>query len=364
MITRLRRSAAHSTSFLALGVAIVLLGPSAEGRASRAPGDSTHKLDRHLRHTVERDGDAAEQRVIIQVDPTAAAPVDKLLRARGDKVIRFHGGIGAFTVRSKHLRALANHPGIKSISVDAPLDALQTIPPPSALLPTNQVVRDSVSAPSPWTGAGVGVALVDSGIEPSADFAGRISAFYDFTRGGVAAPPYDDYGHGTHIAGLIGGSGALSNGAYAGIAPNVRFVGLKVLNGTGGGYTSDVISAIEFVTANRAALGIHVINLSLGHPPFESAATDPLVQAVEAAVRAGIVVVASAGNYGRNPSTNEIGYAGIASPGNAPSALTVGSFMTQETVRRSDDRMNGFSSRGPTYYDGAAKPDIVAPGTG
>src|SRR5207247_3595794 len=95
---------------------------------------------------------------------------------------------------------------------------------------------------------------------------------------------------------------------------------------------------------------------------YENAATDPLVQAVEAAVRAGIVVVTSAGNYGRNATTQQIGYGGIASPGSAPSALTVGSFMTQDTVRRSDDRMNGFSSRGPTYFDALAKPDIAAPG--
>src|SRR5205814_8374148 len=139
--------------------------------------------------------------------------------------------------------------------------------------------------------------------EASADFTGRVSAFYESTNGGVAAAPYDDYGHGTHVAGLIGSSGVLGAGAYAGVAPNVRFVVLKALDSTGGGFTSDVINAVEFVTANRAALGVDVINLSLGHPPFESVTTDPLVQAVEKAVRSGIVVVASAGNYGRNPTT-------------------------------------------------------------
>ena len=154
----------------------------------------------------------------------------------------------------------------------------------------------------------------------------------------------------------------MSGGQFRGVAPDVTFVGLKVLNGTGGGYTSDVIAALEFATINRASLGIDIINLSLGHPPFESASTDPLVQAVEAAVRAGIVVVASAGNNGRNPRTGLVGYAGISSPGNAPSALTVGAVRTQGTVPRADDRIPGFSSRGPTYYDGRAKPDIVAPG--
>ena len=113
--------------------------------------------------------------------------------------------------------------------------------------------------------------------------------------------PSDAYGHGTHIAGLIAGSGARSGGKYVGVARSARLIGLKVLDAQGGGYASDVIEAVEFATANKAALGIDVINLSLGHPIYEPAATDPLVQAVERAVRAGIVVVVSAGNIGMNP---------------------------------------------------------------
>ena len=81
---------------------------------------------------------------------------------------------------------------------------------------------------------------------------------------------------------------------------------LKVLDENGQGYTSDVINAIEFVTKHKSRLGIDIINLSLGHPILEPAATDPLVQAVEAAVRAGIVVVAAAGNVGVSPSTGNL----------------------------------------------------------
>ena len=116
------------------------------------------------------------------------------------------------------------------------------------------------------------------------------------------------------------------------------------------------------MTANKARLGIDIINLSLGHPIYEPAASDPLVQAVEAAVRAGIVVVVAAGNYGTSPSTGLPGYAGVLSPGNAPSAITVGAVNTFATNVRSDDRVTAYSSRGPTWYDGTAKPDIVAPG--
>ena len=119
----------------------------------------------------------------------------------------------------------------------------------------------------------------------------------------MAAAPSDGYGHGTHVAGLIAGNGE----SVARSVPRRRSEGapdrLEGARRNGAGTTSDVISAIEFATANKDRLGIDIINLSLGHPIYEPAATDPLVQAVEAAVRAGIVVVASAGNYGLNPET-------------------------------------------------------------
>ena len=152
------------------------------------------------------------------------------------------------------------------------------------------------------------------------------------------------------------------NAEYRGLAPNVRLVVLKVLDKTGAGFTSDVVRAIDFAVANRAALGIDVINLSLGHPITQPAATDPLVQAVERASRAGIIVVAAAGNIGVNPTTGQPGYAGITSPGNAPSAITVGAVTTSDTVTRSDDRIPDYSSSGPTWYDAIVKPDLLAPG--
>ena len=135
-----------------------------------------------------------------------------------------------------------------------------------------------------------------------------------------------------------------------------------MLGSNGMGYTSDVIAGIDWAVANRVRYGIRVMNLSLGHAVAEPSATDPLCQAVQRAVQAGIVVVASAGNYGLT-STGAPVLGGITSPGNSPYALTVGAIDTAGTVDRSDDKVAPYSSRGPTAFDMAVKPDVVAPGT-
>ena len=219
----------------------------------------------------------------------------------------------------------------------------------------------ALDASYPTGATGITAAVIDSGIQPNADFNGRITGFWDFTKGGLSTPAFDDYGHGTHIAGLIGSSGKLSHYEYQGIAPDIHLVGLKVLDATGSGRTSDVIAAIEFVINNRTKLNVQIINLSLGHPIFARPQDDPLVQAVEQASNAGLYVVVSAGNYGQRPD-GTAGYGGITSPANAHSAITIGAAMTQDTATRDDDVVAPYSSKGPTWYDALAKPDAVAPG--
>ena len=205
------------------------------------------------------------------------------------------------------------------------------------------------------------VAIIDSGIAPHADLPlSRIRVYKDFVTGGTT--PVDRCGHGTHVAGIVAGSGAHSNGAYAGIAPDVDIVALRVLGDDCSGNTSDVIDALEWIARHHVTYQIKVVNISLGHAVLESIFTDPLVQAVERLSRKGVAVVTAAGNKGINPATGNPGYGGVGVPCNAPSAICVGSLDTRGSPDFADDAVSDSSSRGPTRFDLLAKPDLVAPG--
>ena len=123
----------------------------------------------------------------------------------------------------------------------------------------------------------------------------------------------DDFcGHGSHIAGIIAGNGAMSTGAYYtqtfyGIARNANLVNVRVLDGHGQSSVSTVLAGLQWVVSNKGKYNIKVVNLSLGHPVGESYTTDPLCQAVESAWKAGIVVVCAAGNSGRASTTQTAG---------------------------------------------------------
>ena len=175
----------------------------------------------------------------------------------------------------------------------------------------------------------------------------------------------DRFGHGTHIAGIVAGQGsaatAVTDRYQGGIAPGAHLINVKVLGRDGSGRTSDVIAGLDWVVAHKADYGIRIVNLSLGHPVTEPSLTDPLNAAVVRAVASGILVVASAGNQGKDAEGRQV-LGSITSPGNSPHALTTGAINMWDTIARDDDTVTTYSSRGPTKYEFATKPDVVAPG--
>src|SRR6202163_513804 len=236
---------------------------------------------------------------------------------------------------------------------------------------TTAVEADVAAAQFALDGTGVGVAIIDSGVADHGDLhdasgASRVVYSQSFVAGDTTTS--DQFGHGTHVAGLIGGPGknsGLGNGyqaKYAGVAPNVNIISLRVLDQNGSGTDSQVIAAIQQAIALKSTYNIRVINMSLGRPVFESYTLDPVCQAVESAWQAGIVVVVAAGNRGRDNSMGTHGFATIGAPANDPAVITVGATRTMGTATRVDDAIASYSSRGPTLVDHLVKPDLVAPG--
>jgi serine protease AprX len=231
------------------------------------------------------------------------------------------------------IRILAARPDIDMIWYDEPVHICidESVP----LIQAPAVHRAG------FTGKGIRVGLVDTGIDPNhPDFAGRIAEFKDFSGDGAA----DGHGHGTHVAGIIGGSAAASGGKYLGVAYECQFIVAKALRNDGAGLMSDIIAGLEYQLDQKA----QVVNLSLGSSGT-SDGTDALSVACDALVERGIIVCVAAGNDG--PFARTIG-----APGAARKVITVGATDKQ-------DALASFSSRGPTS-DGRVKPDLCFPGVG
>jgi serine protease AprX len=262
-----------------------------------------------------------------------------------------------YTVPAAALAGIAHNPHVAYISPDR------------VLSPTLDYANGAIGAQTAfsagWMGAGVGVAVIDSGIGNQPDLVNRIVYSQSFVPN--VSTTIDQYGHGTHVAGIVAGNGAASTGTpyvktFRGVAPKANLINLRVLDANGAGTDSAVISAINTAIQLKTKYNIRVINLSVGRPVFESYTLDPLCQAVEQAWNAGIVVVVAAGNAGRDQSQGTDGYATITAPGNDPLVITVGAMKTMGTLTRADDLIASYSSKGPTLLDHVVKPDIVAPG--
>lgn len=225
----------------------------------------------------------------------------------------------------------------------------------SLYIATPSIGSTAVQRKKGLTGKGINIAIIDTGVFPHPDLTrpvNRIVAFKDWIN--QRKRPYDDNGHGTHVAGDAAGNGWMSKGKYKGPAPEAGIVGVKVLDREGSGYDSTIIKGIEWCIKNRKRLKLRILSMSFGGSVNTAWEDDPLCQAVEKAAKAGLIVVIAAGNSGPGRST-------IESPGNSPSAITVGAVDDRRSLVQADDRITWYSSRGPAR-GGGTKPDLVAPG--
>lgn len=256
------------------------------------------KLAKDLKQTT---GDVE---VIVQYEkPPSATHVNKVKGRGGSHKASFAASkSAAFTVPASKLAELASDLDVTFIAPDRPLRGALDVSRSSSGAFTAQSYG--------WTGAGVGVAVIDSGTQDHADIKSNIVYSQSFVPG---VADTDVQGHGIHVAGIVAGGGSKSSGTYKGIAPGAKLIILKALDDNGVGKDSWVIAATNRAIELKATYNIRVINLSLGRPVRESYKTDPLCQAVEAAWKAGIVVVTSAGNEGRNNLAGTYGYGTISS---------------------------------------------------
>jgi serine protease AprX len=217
---------------------------------------------------------------------------------------------------------------------------------------------ETVKAPDVWktkdvSGKGITVAVIDSGVADHPDLAGRIVARVDLTGEGSSGDPG---GHGTNVAGLIAGNGAASKGQWTGVAPQANIASVRVIDASGHAKLSTILAGLQWVLRNRSTYHIRIANLSFGGAALSGYQDDLLASAVEMLSFSGLTVVVSAGNDG------QAGASSITTPATDPFVITVGADDTNGTAGPKDDSIAKWSSRGPTAFDGIAKPDLVAPG--
>ena len=309
--------------------------------------------------------------VIVQLAPgTDAAAGRELIRNAGGEITRdlpIIDGLGA-RLDAVAAQRLSTNPAFHAVSLNAKVKSQdEGFEAKSLATFYDQSIRADRAWDDGYTGKGVGVAVIDTGIQGDLpDFRtsrsrpdSRVIASAVVNPGASTAA--DTLGHGTHVAGLIAGDGTARPkgdplaGMYVGAAPDANLISVKAADDEGNATVLDVIDGLQFVVDHKSEYGIRVVNLSLKSSQAESYLTDPLDAAVEAAWNSGIVVVAAAGNAGTAPDA--VSYA----PANDPYAITVGGADDMGTKSISDDTLASWSSRGVTQ-DGFDKPDVLAPG--
>jgi subtilisin family serine protease len=334
----------------ALTVAATLTLPAVHASASSAPSVS----------------------VIVREYPGSTIDPDTVTAAVGGHVTNRLAIINGFSasVPASAVSRLATAPGILSVTADSRGHLLSTYDPTTdtgSLATAEQRTGARATWDAGYTGKGVDIALIDSGVAPVNGLTapGKIINGPDFSLESPATNLryMDTYGHGTHMAGIIAGRDNGATGPYSGdttdflgMAPDARIVNLKVADAHGNTDVSQILVAIDWVVRHRHdhGMNIRVLNLSYGTDATQDYSIDPLAYATEVAWRDGIVVVAAAGNSGDG--------AGLTDPAYDPTILAVGAAtaptMTDQTLP--GDSVAPFSSALSTA---ARNVDLVAPGS-
>jgi serine protease AprX len=357
-----RRPMSHSLLPLVLLAAVVVAGgpvPTAPAVAAGPPSAAPVRVDPAL--TAVRTGDV---RVVVRHRADAGEAAEHAVLQAGGRVTRRLPLLDALaaTLPRAGVEELTASGAVEVVSADRTVHLQGSASGRGGAGLAPRVVN----APSAWsagiTGAGVTVALVDTGVAEVPDLAGRIVPVHDDLTGRTTGcydlsgegHCQDSYGHGTFMAGLVAGNGASGGGVATGAAPGARVLSVKVAGADGAADVSTVLAAIQWVVSFRERYDVRVLNLSLGTDSTQPWQDDPLNYAVERAWDAGILVVVAAANTGPAPGT-------IAKPADDPWVLTVGAVDDRGTPGLGDDHSPDFSARGPTAQ-GVAKPDVVAPG--
>ena len=299
---------------------------------------------------------ASAVRIVVQKVHAADLTPERAVHDLGGRVERELPIVDGFSasIPSDQLDRLRTVPGVANITVNRTVHVAGWQGENSAT--ASAVFDDAVRAAKTWgqgyTGQGINVAVIDTGVNATGDLAGKVLHAEDFTP---EQNNVDSYGHGTFVAGLIAGQGTASNGGMKGVAPGANIVSVKIAGADGTTDLVRLLAALEWVVTFKDAYGIRVLNLSLGTDSTQSYQVDPLDFAVERTWNAGIAVVVAAGNHGTAPGS-------ISKPGDDPLVITAGSTDDHTTGALSDDTLASFSGVGPTAGDGLAKPDLVAPG--
>lgn len=321
-----------------------------------APSEATPAKAHPL--LVEMASVAPEQQVAVIVQKSDKSDqTEALVRRLGGEVTKDLHIINAFAAEMSASAALelARDPGVRWVSLDAPVERSgKPAPPPPPVMANTY--PSTLGVQQVWNlgrnGTGIGVAVIDSGISSSQDLAVQRSISFNPR----AASVNDFYGHGTHVAGIIAGDGDQSGGLFKGIAPAANLFNLKVSDDTGMASESDVVAAMQWVFDNKAAFNIRVANISLNSTVEQSYHNSPLDAAAEILWFNGVVVVVSSGN-----ADDRWNYANTP-PANDPFVITVGAADEKATTNYTDDVMAAYTAWTFTA-DGYLKPEIFAPGS-